>query len=113
MTRAILDAERDEAVRLAEEVIAKLDVVERLRYFGEMQERGSPYVSIDLRLKSVADKMEKIARALLAAEADARRYRWNRGHPDWADENFLGSLSPEEYDAAIDREMANVIEGTK
>jgi hypothetical protein len=37
---------------------------------------------------------------------DARRYQWLREHPAWETEAFLGGLSPEQFDAAVDKAMA-------
>jgi len=41
-------------------------------------------------------------------ERDALRYRWIRRHGAWETEAFLNGLSPEEYDVALDKCMAQV-----
>lgn len=34
---------------------------------------------------------------------DAMRYQWLREHPAWETEAFLSGLTPEEFDAAVDK----------
>ncbi len=52
------------ARKLAAELLGRGDIIERLRWFGELQEKDAPNIAFDLRLMSVADKMEILARAL-------------------------------------------------
>ena len=43
--------------------------------------------------------------AYLAASGEARdadRYRWERQNPAWETEAYLGGMTPEQYDAALD-----------
>lgn len=42
-------------------------------------------------------------------ERDAKRYRWIREHGAWETEAFMMGLTPEQYDEALDKAMA---EGT-
>lgn len=50
----------------------------------------------------------KVVPAALALdfERDAKRYRWIRQRGAWETESFLNGLTPEEYDAALDKAMA-------
>lgn len=44
-----------------------------------------------------------ILKDLDSLKANSERYRWEREHPAWETEAFLADLSPEQYDAAIDK----------
>lgn len=44
---------------------------------------------------------------------NAERYAWEREHPAWESEAYLSGVTPEEYDAAIDKARGvMVIRGT-
>lgn len=53
-----------------------------------------------------ANDLATIRAALEESGRDAERYRWLREHGAWETEAFLGSLTAEQYDAAIDAARA-------
>ena len=53
-------------------------------------------------MKDMSDRYDASEERCRALEADAWRYRWERENPAWETEAYLGGMTPEQYDAAID-----------
>lgn len=56
----------------------KGDLVDRLRFFGEFQERGATNISFDLRLHGVADEITRLEELLGDCVASLAGYRRER-----------------------------------
>jgi hypothetical protein len=52
-------------------------------------------------------KEKGIVTAMEQATINSRRYRWLRKNPAWETEQFLSGLTPEQFDAEVDKAIAN------
>lgn len=76
---------------------------QRAQELAEQIVRDCVSTTADGELVSYPDLLQAL---LLPLVQDSARYRWERENPAWETEAFLMNMSPEEYDAAIDRARA-------